>query len=311
MRAFLHRAFVHELPLKVVALFLTGTLFLVVRSDRDAAAGVFVKVVYQLPQDRVLVSEPVSEVRVGVRGAWTRLSHLDEREIEPIVVDLSKSAEQLVRFREDMVRLPVGLRAVSVSPSEVRLRYEPRLERSVPVAPLLEGQPADGYRVTHVVAQPQEVRVDGARSAVLALKRVATRPLRVVDATGPIRGVVTFETPPRHIRYLEPQSVSVEAEIQPTIVEQSFSNVHIKVAGASRLEGMAAPGTVQVILRGPSDLVRRVARETVTATIDMRLEDSRPPGLYRKRVQVTDLPAGLAAEVRPDAIVLSTHHHRD
>jgi YbbR domain-containing protein len=311
MRAFFRHALTQELPLKVISLLLAVTLFLVVRSDREGATGLFVKVVYQLPKDRVLVSDPVSEVRVGIRGAWARLSHLDEREIEPIVVDLSKLSEPLVYFHEEMVRLPAGLRAVSIAPAEVRLQYESRVEKSVPVVPVVEGQPAEGYRVNRVVAQPQEVRIEGARSAVLALKSVATKPLRVVDATGPVRSLVGFEAPPPHVHYLDRQTVLVEGDVQPTILEETFSNVPVKVTGASRLQGIIEPAVVQVILRGPSALLRRVVKEAVTATIDMRLEDSRPHGRYRKRVQVADLPAGLAAEVRPDAVVLSTRPHQD
>ena len=46
-------------------------LFVFVRGDKDAAAGAFVRVIYVLPKDRVLVSEPTSELRVSVRGPWT------------------------------------------------------------------------------------------------------------------------------------------------------------------------------------------------------------------------------------------------
>ena len=78
-RPFLVRALLDELPLKIVSLVIAVTLFVIVRSDKDAATGAYVKVVYTLPQDRVLVSDPVGEVRVGVRGPWTRLQRFDER----------------------------------------------------------------------------------------------------------------------------------------------------------------------------------------------------------------------------------------
>ena len=54
------RIFVDELPLKVLSMVLAVTLFVLVRSDKDATSGAYVKVIYTLPEDRVLVSDPVA-----------------------------------------------------------------------------------------------------------------------------------------------------------------------------------------------------------------------------------------------------------
>src|SRR5438105_15509663 len=103
-----------ELPLKVVSLIIAITLFVIVRSDKDASTAAYVKVVYTLPADRVLTSEPVGEVRIGVRGPWTRLSHFDERGVPPITVDCQNRAamECTLRFDVGMLKMPAGLRGV-------------------------------------------------------------------------------------------------------------------------------------------------------------------------------------------------------
>jgi len=156
-RPFLVRALVEELPLKIVSLVIALTLFVVVRTDREASTGVYVKVIYTLPTDRVLVSEPVSEVRVGVRGSWTRLARLEDRGIEPIRIDLKDARDGLLRFDDAMVKIPAGLRVASISPAEVQLKFEPRAVREVAIEPVLEGQPADGFQLGTVVATPRTV----------------------------------------------------------------------------------------------------------------------------------------------------------
>ena len=71
------RIFTEELPIKVLSMVLAVTLFVLVRNDKDATSGAYVKVIYTLPEDRVLVSDPVSEIKVSVRGPWTKLQHLE------------------------------------------------------------------------------------------------------------------------------------------------------------------------------------------------------------------------------------------
>jgi YbbR domain-containing protein len=309
-RPFLARALFEELPLKVVSLVLALTLFVIVRSDKDAATGAFVKVIYALPTDQVVVSEPPSEVKVGIRGPWTRLSRFDERDLDPIRIDLSKSP-QVVHLDDEMVRLPVGLRVGSIYPTEIKLDYEPRVVKEVPVQPLLEGAPQEGFRVGQVTADPPTVRVDGARHVVEQLGRVATRPLRVEGATGHVRGQVALEPAPHLTRYRDATTVNVDVEVQTAIVERTLEPVPIKVTGAVRLEGAVTPAEVSVILRGPSDVVRKVDPASVAVTLDARLEDGRPPAIYAKRLQASGLPPGVAAELRPDTVSLSTRRRHE
>src|SRR3954468_23795486 len=121
-RPLLVRAFTEELPIKLLSMVLAVTLFVLVRNDKDATSGAYVKVIYTLPEDRVLVSDPVPEVKVSVRGPWTKLQHLD-RSIEPIRIDLTKvhasAGPSDVRIDEDLVRMPLGVRVASITPSEV------------------------------------------------------------------------------------------------------------------------------------------------------------------------------------------------
>jgi YbbR domain-containing protein len=300
-----------EAPLKVVSLIIAITLFVIVRSDKDASTAAYVKVVYTLPADRVLTSEAVGEVRIGVRGPWTRLSHFDERGVPPITVDCQNRGDGPVRFDENMVKLPVGLRVVSFTPPEVTLAFEPRETRDVPVEPILDGQPADGFRVVGSQVTPTRVRVEGARSSLTSLARVSTRPLEVKGARAKVEGRVALEPPPRHTRYVDGDSVTVKADIQPAMVEKTFEAVAVKVLGLTRLEGAVEPAAVKLILRGPSDLLGRLGLDQLAVTVDAQLIDARPPARYLRTVIVSGLPAGVAAEVQPDSVMMVTKRKRD
>jgi YbbR domain-containing protein len=304
------RVFIDELPIKILSMVLAVTLFVLVRSDKDAASSAYVKVIYTLPEDRVLVSDPVSEVKVSVRGPWTRLQHLD-RSIDPVRMDLTRVKSPDVRIDEDLIKLPAGVRVASIVPSEVHVVFEPRVQREVRVQPILEGQPAEGYRVAKVVAEPGEVRVDGAKSAVEKLERVKTRPLGVAEARGPVKGEVALEPPPLHTRYLDATTITVRADVQAAMVERTLPELAVKVVGLTRMEATVEPATAKLTLRGPASLLADVNDRTVSLKIDAALIDERPPARYIRTVTVSGLPAGVAAEVQPDTIMLTTRHRRE
>lgn len=305
-RPLLVRIFFDELPLKLVALVISVTLFVIVRSDKDAASGAYVKVIYTLPSDRVLTVDPVTEVRVGVRGSWTRLQRFDERAVDPMRVDLTRAQDGMFHFDESMVKLAVGLRVASITPSDVKLQFEPKSVREVPLQPILDGQPADGFRVAKVTSSPETVKIEGARSIVEALVKVGTTPFKVAGARMPVLGEVQLVPPPRFTRYVDPSNVVVQVEVQPALAERTFDALRIKVMGLQRLEGAPDPDHARLIVRGPSNLVLGVKLEQVSLQVDGALLDTRPPGKLLRNVTATGLPSGVAAEVQPDTVMLTT-----
>jgi YbbR domain-containing protein len=305
-RPFLVRAFLDELPLKVVSMFIAVTLFIIVRTDKDATAGAYVKVVYTLPEDRVLVSEPPAEVRVVVRGPGTRLQRFDERDVEPIRVDLRNEPGPLLRFDETMVKLPAGLRVGVITPSEAKVEFEPRMQKRIDVQPLLEGEPAAGFRVARATAQPAQITVEGAKSAVEALQRVPTRPLRIAGKRTLVRDDKPLDPPPAHVRFIDASSVTIEADIEPAMVERVFETLQVKMLGLSRMEAQIEPPVARLILRGPSNLVESVEQAGVNLHVDGQLIDLRPPARYVRTVVVGGLPPGIAAEVQPDSVAVTT-----
>lgn len=247
---------------------------------------------------------------MSVRGPWTKLQHLD-RSLEPIRIDVARVHSPEVYIDEDMLKLPPGVRVASIVPASVHLETEPRIERDVPVQPILEGQPADGYRVVKVSAEPAKVRVGGAKSEVEAMERVPTRPLRITDARGPVKGEVALEPPAEHTRFMDVSAVMVMADVQPAMVEKAFASVPIKVVGLTRLDGTVDPPTARVVLRGPSVLLDDVTDKSIALKVEGSLIDTHAPSRYVRAITVSGLPAGVAAEVQPPTVMLTTRRKHE
>lgn len=309
IRQFLRRVFLDNLLLKLLALILSLVLFVAVRGDKDAVAGVYAKIIYVLPADRVLVSSPVNEVRLGIRGPWTRVSRIDERDLGAIRIDLSGAKDGEFAFTDEMVQLPAGLRLASITPSSMQVRFEPKVVRNLPVLPILEGEPAAGFRVSRSVARPSEVRIVGARSVVEALPRARTRPVTISDARERVRTEVALEVAPTHAQWDGTGSVVVEVEVAQALAERTLRAQPLIITGMSRLEGRLEPTVADVVLRGPAEALSAVKPGMPSLLIDAQAEDARPPGVVHKRISVVGLPPGVAAEVVPEAVTLVTRRH--
>lgn len=309
MRELLRRLFLDDWMLKIVAFVLAVILFLV-RSDWEASTPAYVRLHYTYPQDRVLTSDLPSEVKLQIRGPWSRINRFSEAELEPITLDLQGRDEGELRLSEDMVRLPRGLRVGSFSPSVLQVSFEPKVERTIPVQPVTEGEPAEGYRLGRVTISPRTVRAVGAKGPVEALRNAQTRPLRVTDLRSAVELRVKLGAPPRFVRWVDAPDIQVHVEVERTLVERTYSDVQINITGPQRTTDIQlAPSTCTVVLRGPQLALEQLAG-TPEVVVDAAGEERKPPGTYRKRLQVVNLPKDVAAELRPDFVHMTTGVHK-
>jgi YbbR domain-containing protein len=59
------------------------------------------------------------------------------------------------------------------------------------------------------------------------------------------------------------------------------------------------------VLRGPAPALAKF-KGSPELVVDAAMEESKPPGTYRKRLQVVNLPTDIAAEIRPDSVLMTT-----
>jgi hypothetical protein len=175
VRKFIHGALFDNLGLKFLSMVLAITVFLLVNTDRDREISARVGVSYTLPDDKVLVSDRLDEVRISIKGPWQRLRRFDERELERINIDLRRAQSGDVYITPDMVTLPSGLRVTQISPRTIRVAFDRRVDKIVEVVPQLVGRPMHGYMVTEVRPLPTTTKVRGAERALKGLTSVAPR----------------------------------------------------------------------------------------------------------------------------------------
>ena len=248
--------FRHHLGLKVVSIALAALLWVAVAGEQTVERSLRIPLEFtNLPSQLEVVGDSPTVVDVRVRGSSGALNRIATGELVA-VLDLrsARSGQRLFHLDGDDVRTPFGVDVVQVNPSTVSMTFEPSASKVVPVVPSVEGEPADGFVVGTVTAEPSTVEVLGPVSVLSKLTQAITEAVTVTDASAPVTETVNIGVADAAVRLRQPQTARVAVAVGPAPVEWSVSDIAVKPRNVH--------GPVQVIptritawVRGPREVM--------------------------------------------------------
>jgi YbbR domain-containing protein len=275
--------FRHHLGLKFVSIVLAALLWLVVSGEQIVERALRIPLEFtNLPSQLELVGEPPTIVDVRVRGSSGSLSRIQAGELVA-VVDLraARAGRRLFHLTSADVRTPFGVDVVQVTPGSLPITFETSSTKVVPIVPSVEGDPAPGFVVGTVTAEPSTVEVVGAQSAIRRLTSAITEPVSVAGAEGTVNETVTVGLSDPDVRLKGPQIARVSVSITAAPVEWSVPGVAIVAKPADR-RIQVTPRRVVVQVRGPRELASSAA-DVFEASVET---DGLEPGQYLLPVHV-------------------------
>jgi hypothetical protein len=254
--------------LKVVSIGLAALLWLLVSGQQVVERALRIPLEFtNLPARLEIVGDPPDLVDVRVRGSSGSLSRIAAGELVA-VMDLrsARPGQRLFHLASGDVRAPFGIEVVQVTPSSVSIRFEPSITKKVPITPAVEGEPAPGFVVGTLSAEPSTVEVVGPAGALLALTEAITEPVSVAGASGPVTETVTVGSPDPSVRLQAPQTARVTVNVTAAPVEWTVAGVIVQVRNATR-PVQITPRSVTVHVHGP-----REARASAAAEYDASID---------------------------------------
>jgi YbbR domain-containing protein len=249
------KGFRHHLGLKLISIVLAALMWLLVSGEQIVERARRIPLEFtNLPAELEIVGDPPDVVDVRLRGSSGALSRMPADELVA-VLDLraARPGRRLFHLTTTDVRTPFGVDVVQVNPASVPMTFEASSTKVVPVVPSIEGDPAPGYAVGTVTAEPSTVEVVGATTAVRLLTEAITEPVSVAGATAPVNESVTIGVPDPSVRLRTPQSARVSVSVSPAPVEWSISQVPVTAKGAAGVVQIS-PRHVMIQVRGPREL---------------------------------------------------------
>lgn len=134
-----------------------------------------------LPRDLDINSETPETIQLELQGPSGKLGLGRTGQIA-VLLDVSavtKSGEKTFNIAPGNLNLPSGVQLMRSIPSQLRLRFEHRMQKEIRVQVRFSGPPPDGYRVKNQESIPDRVRIVGPESRVLQVQNAETDPIEL------------------------------------------------------------------------------------------------------------------------------------
>lgn len=251
--------------------------------------------------------EPLLEPQtIRVSGPESLVNQLD---FALVTIFLNSTEESLVETSSpifyDQAGRVASVSALDLSQDEVTVTIP--VEESAGFADKLvtvvwTGEPAPGYRLLSVTADPPSVLVEGRPAQVNLLTNVTTEPIDIDGLTESFQQIAVLDLP-NGISVDPDVNVTVNIEIEPILTTSSYNRVPEARGMRPGYEALIEPEQVRVVLFGPLPLLDSLAEEDVRVILDLfGLE----PGRY-SIVPDVDIPdRGIEIRsVQPSAVMVT------
>ncbi|MEN9723625.1 MAG: hypothetical protein RJB38_1611 [Pseudomonadota bacterium] len=299
----LKHSLTENLGTKIVSFLIALILWIVVLGSRSVEVSKDVPLEIITPSDLVVANEVPEKLSFRLSGPKAFLRSVVDRKEEPIRVNLIGNKPGLVtyRFFSDHIRLPLGVRVLSVTPPSVLIKLEPMKKREVPIQILTEGALPTGLKLKSLVAIPERVTIQGPESKVDSVREVPSFPVKLPS----IRSSLDRELPLDLGRFgvqLEGPAPQLHIAIEGQSANFRIRNIEVQVL--SEHQSRVEPAMVSALVHASPEDLKKINRTKIYATVDLR---NRAKGTYRVAPQVI-LPEGVdAVRVIPEQVQLTLY----
>ena len=233
-------------------------------------------------------------VEIDIRGSVARGHTQGEALVEPAIIRVTGPASQVNQLDfalvtiflnsavETLIETPspifydqsgrvAGVGALDLSPDKVKITIP--VEESAGFADKLvtvvwTGEPAPGYRLLSVTADPPSVLVEGRPAQVNLLSSVSTEPIDIDGLTESFQQPVVLDLP-AGITVDPEQTVTVNIEIEPILTTSSYNRVPEPRGLRAGYEVVVEPQQVRVVLFGPLPMLDALSENDVRVILDL------------------------------------------
>ena len=266
------RSFAH-IGLKLVSMALAVLLWMMVSSQRAAVErGLQIPLELQnLPENLEMVEPPPESVDVRVRGTADALGRIAPGDLVA-AIDLSSAqpGRRLFHLSPERVKAPFAVVVTQVTPSSVAIRFEPSATRIVPVLPSVEGEPAPGFIVGRIAAEPPTVEIIGPESLLRRVTEAITEPIWVGSASADVRSTAIVGVADEGVRVKSARTALVSVAIVPAPAERQLQGVPVRIRNvAGGLSVTVTPPSVKVRVRGTKEAIAKIRDTSIVAYVDL------------------------------------------
>jgi YbbR domain-containing protein len=260
--------------LKVLALLITGVLWLSVASRPVSEVVLNGAVEVNLPESPVLTVTKIDTLtaRVYLEGPREALDSLRAGQLT-VTADMSdvEPGFRVIPLKVEPNRngLPANVKVTEIRPDKIRVTIERTIERELTITPRWEGEPPAGFELVDWQITPSTVNVIGAESQMREITAVSTETVRLTDKTGTFSEQVAIDigTPNVNLSEDSPRKVMLVVNIGEARRERVIDDVPVSVFGAPS-RARAFPRFVKVTVFGARSILSEITVADVSVGVE-------------------------------------------
>ena len=265
---YVYKTFTYNIGTKLISVLLAFILWGIVLGSRNIEVIKEIPIELITPSDVMPSSEVPEKIAFRLSGPKAFLRSILDRRDEPIKVNLMGVKPALVtyRFFADNIRVPIGVKVMSVTPTAILIKLESVKMKDVPVRVETRGVLPEGYRLAQVNVNPEIVRLKGPESKIESVSEVSTVPIDISSLKRNFEKDVNLDLSRLGVQ-LEGPPPRVNVEVQPTSANFSVKNVDIRVISSYKVK--LEEKAVTVLLRATPQDMESLDRSHIFAEVDM------------------------------------------
>lgn len=213
------RMLLDNLGWKLFALVVAIALWMTFVSSPELVTSITVPVAYQrIPLELDMIADVTERVHLEIQGPSARLQNYDLSRTM-VVLDASSvhgPGERTFTIDQSEVKLPAGLKLLRSVPAQVRVQFERRARREVPVRVRQSNPPPMGYRVKHQDIEPSKLIIVGPESRVSNIDVAETDPIDLSHVVAESEFRVHAFLPDPQVRFESSPLVRVKVRLERT-----------------------------------------------------------------------------------------------
>jgi hypothetical protein len=287
-----------NLGTKLISVAIAIVLWGIVLGSRNVEVTKEIPLEVITPPDIVPANDIPDRIAFRLSGPKAFLRSILDRREEPIRVNLTGAKPALVtyRFFSDNIRVPIGVKVLSINPTAILIKLEYLKRRDIPVRLELRGAPPDGYRIVKAEIKPEVVRIKGAESRVDSLTEISTNPIDVSSLRKVMDREVSLDLTRFNVQ-LDSEIPRAWIEVEPISANFRIKNVDIHVLSSYKVR--LEERSVTVLVRATHKDLQSLDRSHVFGVVDLT---GKSKGKYYEPVKVT-LPKNIGlVKVIPDRV---------
>jgi len=272
-----------------------------------------VHIEYKYPDNLTASSSLPRSIRVSLWGNTSIINSIRDEDIVALVdtshIEIEGEYRVPIQFIKNNPILVGESLEMHAEPSEVKLKMEQKIQKTIEVKLEQEGSPLEDYGIGEIVIEPNKVNIEGPRSRIEKIEKISTDIVQVEGRKSDVEGSIALVNNDPHISIVGQSNINYKIEIKEKEFKKTINNITIYVKNLDRylrVEGSIPKG--ELVITGNRGAIDNFSSPRDLLYVDLKNLDldsiTNEGAKYNFNVQATRLPSLNVESIKPEKITL-------